>query len=313
MAISLISAVLLFLSGLMITGAGAYFSVKGFLLWIPDEEIHTGLFILAVAFEIAKITASTFLFHEGGKSPNRYLFWAVLGPAIAILVLLSAVFTFSHLNVSVSKTMGAVQAVQEERERMEVEANRFRESIERIDAQITSLPEKTSVSQRIRMVKTFESEKKEANNRLVEIENRIRGLDERVSKEDRFVFLNSISKLLGVDRDKMFTLTVIGIVALIDPLAITLFLAGTVILTRLRRTVHVTVDEEAPPKPQAPTMEAEEPTDTLPPPEVALTPEQVVQEVMEELQDIERDEQPSGVRKKLLRVTDFLRERIKQG
>ena len=64
MSIQLISAVLLFASGLMITVAGAFFSVKGIVMLIPDPEIYLGLLTLAIAFEAAKISASTFLFHE---------------------------------------------------------------------------------------------------------------------------------------------------------------------------------------------------------------------------------------------------------
>jgi biopolymer transport protein ExbB/TolQ len=312
MFIHIVSALLLFASGAMITGAGAYFSVKGFLLWVPDEEVHTGLMILGIGFEVAKITASTFLFHEGRNPENGHLFRWVLGPVIVALILLSAVFTYSHLNVSVSQSMEETRVTSAERDRLVAESARLKETVDRLERQQSSLPAETKVGARIRLMKAMEEEKKTANNRLEEIASRVTELDNHVSDTDRFSFLNSVSKLLGVDREKMFTITVLGVVAIIDPLAITIFLAGTVILARVRRSKENVVEAAA----KAVAEEArqvEQVAEALSrneiSPEQATVELQVIEDAAEQIvDDVEADqptEVPVSTRKRLIRIKDY--------
>jgi hypothetical protein len=231
MKTQIISAVLLLISGFLITGSGAYFSVKGFTMFIPDETIFIGLLVLAVAFEVAKITASTFLFHKSGDS--RYPTWMkfVLSLCVVVLILMSDIFTFSHLNVSVAKSMAQVEAIDRGKERQTTEHQRLVDAIAKVDKQIESVPDNASVNQRLRMKNAYNEEKTQLRQKLDKMETEITASEKESIDNDRFLFLNSISKLMHVGKETMFTIVVLTVTFIIDPLAISLIVFGTAVLT----------------------------------------------------------------------------------
>lgn len=233
--LSLISALLLIASGLAITLAGAYFSVMGITMLIPDPEIFAALIVLAVAFEAAKITASTFLFHEAKDRGYPIFFKLLLLFGILSLIAVSAISTFSHLNASVSKSMAEVKGVYAEVSRLEGERDRLQESLRSIDQQIASVPKGTGVYNRINFLKAYEKERKEKETALVAVQSRIDEASSETLKSDRFLFLNALSDLLRVDRERVFTIIIISLVLLIDPLAITLILAGSFLIEKFVR------------------------------------------------------------------------------
>jgi hypothetical protein len=82
------------------------------------------------------------------------------------------------------------------------------------------------------MKKAYDAEKAELQSKLDKANAEIDKAEVSSTSEDRFLFLNSLSKLFGIDKATMFTVVVLFIVALIDPLAITLILAGTFVLAQ---------------------------------------------------------------------------------
>lgn len=318
MSIPLLSAVLLFGSGLMITGAGAFFSVKGIVMLIPDPEIYYGLITLAVAFEGAKITGSTFLFHEYGDSRYPAALKLVLGVSVAALVGLSSIATYSHLNASISKSMSQSKSIAAEKERLQQNRDSLRETIRNIESQMSSLPPTTSAATRIRMMGAFSSEKEEAKLRLDEIEESVRAIDARVVEEDKFLFLNSLSDLTGLDRDRLFTVIVVSIVCLIDPLAISLILSGSFIVAGIRRKGE---DEEG----RLQTIETLQSEEKRLEESLKETTDQLVERVeasvaqnhgnltpedVQALIQIEKNEDaiPAKTRRRLVKIRDFLKE-----
>jgi hypothetical protein len=250
----IISAILLLLSGFLITGAEAFFSVKGFLMFIPDPELTLGLLVLAIAFVVAKITASTFLFHKMRDSGFPLPLKVVLSSALLVLITLSGIFTFSHLNVSVSKSMATVNMIDGAKQRMTDERTRIVSSLATVDRQMESIPENTSVNNRLRMKRAYDAERQSHQTKLDALDAEISKADISATAEDKFLFLNSIAKLFDMDKDRIFTLIVVCIVALLDPLAITLILAGTFILSQVKTTPKVTPTEpyEEPVVPETP-------------------------------------------------------------
>ena len=319
MAIKIISAALLLVSGLMITLAGAFFSVKGVVMLIPDPEILYGLFVLAIAFEAAKITASTFLFHEARDRRCPVFLKAILVFAVATLIVLSAIATYSHLNSSISKSMGATQSMDSQLERLTEDRDRLQGTIRNIENQIKSLPANTRVANRIQLIKTYTAEKQEAKQKLDKIETELRQLEGQIVQEDKFLFLNSLSKLTGMNRDDLYTAIVLAIVALIDPLAITLILSGTFVIAMIReeRSAMVAKDAEI-----ERLREVEEKLEE----DLGETTEQLIDRVEDSIEknsgnisvdDIKailqieqnKEEVPPRIRKKLIRIRDFLKDR----
>jgi hypothetical protein len=317
MSISLISAFLLFASGLSITIAGAFFSVKGVVMLIPDPEIYYGLLVLAVAFEGAKITASTFLFHEYRDSQYPTALKVILSTAVAALVLLSSIATYSHLNASISKSMSTVTSNSAERTRLTEDRDQLQQTIRNIETQMNSLPPNTGANARIRMMKAFEGEKAEAKARLDSVSEKIQQLDQKNVEEDKFLFLNSLSALTGLNRDKLYTVIVLSIVALIDPLAITLILSGSFIVANIRKEKDVIAEQQK----EIEILKEEEQAleETL-----EETTEQLIERIEESIEehggnitkeDVEAllkieqsaDSIPARSRKKLIKIRDFLK------
>lgn len=317
MVIKITSAVLLLLSGLMITLAGAFFSVKGVVMLIPDPEIFYGLFVLAIAFEAAKITASTFLFHEARDRRCPAFLKVILVFAVVTLMGLSAIATYSHLNSSISKSMGTAQSMDSQIERLTEDRDRLMGTIRNIESQIEGLPTNTKVANRIQLIKTYNAEKQDAKQKLDKIETELRQIEGQVVQEDKFLFLNSLSKLTGMNRDDLYTVIVLAIVSLIDPLAITLILSGTFVIALIReeRSLLRQKDEEI-----EHLKEVEERLEE----DLGETTEQLLDRVEDSIEknngaisqedisailQIEKNEEdvPPRIRKKLIRIRDFLK------
>lgn len=291
------------LSGLTITLAGAYFSVKGFTMLIPDPEIFVGLVILSIAFEVAKITASTFMFHEYKDKEFPVFFKILLGLSISSLILLSAISTYSHFNASISKNMAETNLGSVETEKLKEDALRLKNFITSSEVQVANLPEQTSAANRIRLMKAFALEKKQKEAELKVIDAKINEINKNNISQNRFIFLNSISKLFNISNEIIFTVVVMTIVFLIDPLALTLILSGTYLMAKNSKN-KIVLEKE---------VIVEEKIEEILPSENVIV-DQVIEEfpVIDEpitdplIQPSIEGKLPERYMKKLIKIKDFL-------
>ena len=203
-------------------------------------------------------------------------------------------------------------------ERLTEDRDRLQGTIRNIENQIESLPANTRVANRIQLIKTYTAEKQEAKQKLDKIETELRQLEGQVVQEDKFLFLNSLSKLTGMNRDDLYTAIVLAIVVLIDPLAITLILSGTFVIAMIReeRSAMVAKDAEI-----ERLREVEEKLEE----DLGETTEQLIDRVEDSIEknngnisvdDIKailqieqnKEEVPPRIRKKLIRIRDFLKD-----
>ena len=234
MFIIALSAFLLIVSGLAITVAGGYLSVIGITMFIPDPHIFSVLILLAIAFEVAKITASTFLFHEAKDKSFPFLFKVVLLALITALMVLSAITTFSHLNASANKNLTSTKFMYSELESLKKDKERAIALSNNIDNRIREIPQDLDPKKRVVQVEKLEKERNAKEDELRKINDKINVVSEKINGSDDFAFLNSLSEILGYERQMIFTYGIIFIVLLIDPLAISLILAGTFLIEKAR-------------------------------------------------------------------------------
>lgn len=234
MFIIALSAFLLIASGLAITVAGGYLSVIGITMFIPDPHIFSVLILLAIAFEVAKITASTFLFHEAKDKSFPFLFKVVLLALITALMVLSAITTFSHLNASANKNLTSTKFMYSELESLKKDKERAIFLSNNIDNRIKEIPQDLDPKKRVVQVEKLEKERNAKEDELRKINDKINVVSEKINGSDDFAFLNSLSEILGYERQMIFTYGIIFIVLLIDPLAISLILAGTFLIEKAR-------------------------------------------------------------------------------
>ena len=238
-----LSIFFLALSGILITIVSMFFSIKGFLLFIPDHELYLGLLGLGIAFELGKITASTFLFHKNSDNEFPRLFKVVMTISVIALVFFSALFTFVHLNASASKSLATNNTGNEKIATIEERNKVINERIKNIDDQINAI-DPSYTRAKIRLYNSLNPEKEKLQ---LELDSNFKAIQESKSsniESDQFIFLETLTKFTGIEKDKIFFYVTLFIVIIIDPLAISLFLCATYIYKQSRETE--TVQEVSP-------------------------------------------------------------------
>jgi hypothetical protein len=235
MLFNYISIVFLLLSGITITVAAGLFSISGFTLLIPDESLFLGIIILAISFEIAKIASSTFLFHQMKNKAYPLFFKVFLTISIIILMIISAISTYSHLNYSISENMSNINVYTERLNVLNNDKISINNRIQQIDESVQSVNSEKSIRNKLKLKSAYDAEKNSLIEKLNDIDLEIKKINENIKNEDKFVFLNSLSKLLSIDKEDIFTLIILTIVFIVDPLAITLIIAGTFLLSETLR------------------------------------------------------------------------------
>ena len=233
------------ISGLLITLVSAFFSIKGFVLFIPDPELYWGLVGLGFAFELAKIAASTFLFHRMGDSGFPMLFKVVMTSCVLSLVIFSATFTFVHLNASASKSLAASGSGTAVIERLTERNKVIDERIKSIATEIASISSE-SPSAKIRMYNKLNPERETLQSELQSNMEKMDSEREKSLQADDFVFLTNLSEFTGQPKDKIFFAVTAFIVAVIDPLAISLFLCASYIFAGMTKQEKVVPTLSAP-------------------------------------------------------------------
>ena len=220
-------------SGLLITTVSAFFSVQGFLLFIPDPHLMIGILGLGIAFELAKITASTFLFHKMSDSNFPGLFKLILTSSVLALIIFSSIFTFVHLNSSASKSLANSSVSNIKIERLQERNITIEKTIKDFEDQISSM-QSNMVTAKMKLYDKFKPEKEKLQKEYESNVNEIHSLQDSAIESDQFVFLTNLSKFTGLEREKIFTVVILFIVCIIDPLAISLFLAASYIMATIR-------------------------------------------------------------------------------
>jgi cell fate (sporulation/competence/biofilm development) regulator YlbF (YheA/YmcA/DUF963 family) len=203
----------------------------------------------------------------------------------------------------------------DEKDRLLESRTRLINSISGIEKQMYEIPKETSANSRIRIVRAFEEKENELKLELKEVEQKISEKDTKNNNEDKFLFLNSLSNLTGLNRDDLFTAIVLSIVIMIDPLAISLILSGSFIVSGLRKDKLLNQEKMITDlKHEEEILEdsLEESTDQL----VERVEESIeknggviTNEDMEAILQIEKNESilPARTRKRLIKIRDYLK------
>lgn len=228
-----IPAIILALSGLLITLVSAFFSIHGFIMFIPDKTLFLGILGLGIAFELAKITTSTFLFHRMKDATFPVMFKIYLSLAVLSLIVFSAIFTFVHLNAAVSSNMVESTINQTNIQTLVKRNVDIQASINQMNKQVADLPQ-DYVKARIKLMNEFTPVKERLEKEYSDNNVKLSQLQISTVKEDKFIFLTNLSEFTGIPREKIFSYVILFIVITIDPLAISLFLAASHILSDLK-------------------------------------------------------------------------------
>lgn len=238
----IVSMILLALSGFAITVSGAILSIHGILLFVPDKELYWMILQLAVAFEVAKITAATFLFHKAKDNTFPLSFKLVLGSAVLSLIIISIFASYVHLNNSVTREIGTASISSVEKQNIDIRIEELKLSKKNLEDQINNLPSKV-INGRIKLYKAYSDEKSKIDLELATLTKESSGISLSLNKEDRYMFLNELSTITGYSRINIITAFLMFLVILIDPLAISLLFASTHLYSEISKKSE---EEEVP-------------------------------------------------------------------
>ena len=234
--VKILGAIVFAISGLLITLIGTLFTIEGLTLWLPDPEWSNIVILMAVSFELVKLTTSSFLFHYLRDRGFPIFFKFVMFILTLALVLVSSAAIFVHLNKYASTTINSNVTYVQEIKSLEDRNIYLNNKLTSMNDQISSL-DKNMVGARIRLIDTYEKENIKINDEILVNNNKISEYRAKLNSEDKFSFLNGFTDLTGMSRSDVYTIFILFLVCLIDPLAISVILAATYIIASYKKEI----------------------------------------------------------------------------
>ena len=222
---------ILILSGLLITSVSAFFSIKGFVLFLPDTELYYGILGIGIGFELAKIVMSTFLFHKIKDRAFPIFIKSIMFLSVISLIFFSSIFTFVHLNASASQNLSTTQVNNVQIERLIEKNNILNKRVDVINSEINQVNASDKPNTKLRIYNALSPEKDKITEEIEVNLLKLTTLENQTMENNQYTILESISKFSNYKKEDIFTYIILFIVIILDPLAISLLLAGSYIIS----------------------------------------------------------------------------------
>lgn len=253
--------VLTFLTAFAIETIGTIVSVIGLSALFGSNPI---IIALAIALDLGKIVVVSLL----------YTYWDKLGKLMKGYALIAAFITMSitsagaggYLTGEFQKAIMGTQETTVKVEALKAQQAKYEERKKQIDEQIASLPERTTVNQRLRLMNGFKAEQADLQAKISEIDKQLPELQiAQIGVEAKAGPIISIAKAFDVPVEQAVTWVIIAIIAVFDPLAVFLIIAGNFLLHQRRLHKDTAVDAgEVFAEPVTKAVELESSQSTLP-------------------------------------------------
>jgi len=231
--LTLTSILMIFLAGLAMAVISAYFGINGLLDLIPVPEFFLGILALGIALEIGKNVCAVVLFHLNSDEEFPVLLKSWLWIALITSMVLSFLFTYTHLYEPFSTTANVVEV---KSEKIVIIKNRLLElksEREGMDKQVEELPSNYATSRQKLIdafaprIKAIKAEETSLREKLTDLQ----GLNDVEPESNLLDFANNIGAMVGMDGRDFYALVTVFIVAIIDPFALGFAITGTYLLT----------------------------------------------------------------------------------
>lgn len=237
------AALALLLAGISLTAVSAYFGIMGFLDFFPFDSLFYGILAAGIALEIAKVSSSVFIFHQGRESKERKFplsFRVFMTGAVMGMMILSATFTYTHLTEPVGSYELSTEVSTEKEDYIKQRLDDLRTEKVGMDTQLNNLPVDYAKARRDLYDKykpRYDVIEQQSNELRSELEEIIASKSEVKTEGDKLKFMKHMAESLPFvdDYKQLYTFTVILLVALIDPSAIVLTIAATFLLGQALR------------------------------------------------------------------------------
>lgn len=234
-----------FLAAFLIEGLGTAVSVIGLSTLFGANPI---IIALAISLDVGKLVVVSLL----------YNYWKRMGTVMKSYALLASIVTMvitsagaaGYLTGEFQKAILGTQETVLKVSVLKEQQAKYEERKKQIDNQIANLPEKTTVNQRIRLMKQFQDEQKALQAKIDDIDKQLPELQlKQIGVEAKAGPILYISKAFDVPVEVAVKYVVMLIIFVFDPLAVFLMIAGNFLLEQRKKKVPEPKDPEPdPPK-----------------------------------------------------------------
>jgi hypothetical protein len=231
-------AILTLLTALSISAVAAYFSIIG--LAAIFAATYIPVIVMASTLEVGKLVAAAWLHRHWHESPG--LLKTYLLSAVVVLMLITSIGIFGflskgHLEQALPKENIALQLtrIEQQLQANAVTAERYKNSLNQLDASIAALLQNNRVTQSIQQRTQQQRERADIQARLTQLEaqnvelqnQKLQLQTQNVEVQAKLGPLLYVAPLFGLsDLDGAVRLIIVAIMFAFDPVAIALLLAA---------------------------------------------------------------------------------------
>lgn len=220
--------ILTFFAAFMLEVLGSLISIIGI-----SSLFGTNWIILStvIALDLGKIVTVSFLYRSWNTMNAAMKAYSII--ACIVMMTITSAGAAGYLTGEFQKAMVGAEAGQQKIALLKSEGEKLQARKLQIDNGIAALPEKTSVNNRLRMMKGFAAEKATVDARLVEVERDIQALSiNQISTEAKAGPILGLAKNFNVSVETAISMVIGAIILVFDPQAIFLIIAGNSMLAR---------------------------------------------------------------------------------
>lgn len=223
-----------FFTAFLIEALGTAIGVQGFGKLLGFEFV---IIALVISFDLGKLTTVTLLYRHWEKLSIAMRSYGLL--AIFVTMLISSAGAFAYLS---GKFQTSIIGTQEGAIKVNVlkeQQAKYEERKKQIDLQIASLPEKTTVNQRLRLINGFKAEQTDLQNKISQIDTELPALQvKQISTEAEAGPILYVAKAFNVPVEVAVKYVIGLIIIVFNPLAVFLVVAGNfLILERAKNKI----------------------------------------------------------------------------
>jgi DNA repair exonuclease SbcCD ATPase subunit len=228
----MIFVLITFLTAFLIEGLGTIVSVIGLSTLFGANPI---IISLAVALDMGKLVVVSLLYKYWKQMGYVMKGYALVASFVTMLI--TSAGAAGYLTGEFQKAILGTQETTLKVDVLKQQQAKYEERKKQIDDQIASLPEKTSVNQRIRLMRQFKDEQQSLQAKIEEIDSKLPELQmQQIGVEAKAGPILYISKAFDVPVEVAVKYVVLMIIFVFDPLAVFLIIAGNFLLDSRKKS-----------------------------------------------------------------------------
>jgi hypothetical protein len=286
---------LIFFAAFSIEILGSLISVIGLSALFGSNPI---IIALAISLDVGKIANVSLLYKYWKQLPNMMRAYGLIAAIITMTI--TSAGSAGYLSGEFQKAILGTQTGSAQVEILKQQQAKYEDRKKQIDEQIASLPQKTSVTQRIRMMNAFKTEQQDLQQKINEIDAKLPELQvQQLNTEAHAGPILYVAKAFNITVEEAVKYVILLIIFVFDPFAIFLIVSGN-FLSEVRKKfksqqTEVVADEPAPSPESAPEPFIEPEKVLMQPVLEEESVEPIVHENEDEPQELEPEPEPESV------------------